>query len=191
MTEPTGDLAELRASVDRLAGDTGALRRSIDQAREQFAEHGRRLDEQAAEVKRVEDEAAPKTALDADRAAVRRRFRIGLAVVVAVAVVLGLLTGGLLRYRANQREIGRQFARVHAGLLEGCAARNASDADLRTKNTKLRDDTAALATSMRRSPAADQLGPVIAYLDAETMAYTDYLAALPRPTDCAARYGRR
>jgi len=89
------ELAELRASIDRLAGDTSALQRAIDHAREQSerdrAEYERRLAEQAAEVKRVGDESAPLTEVEADRVAVRRRFRIaGLVLAALLAALVGL-----------------------------------------------------------------------------------------------------
>jgi hypothetical protein len=188
--ELAGEVAELRRSVELLAGNAAALQRSIDQAREQSerdrAEYDRRLTEQAEQVDKVERNAATTETVNAHRAAVTRRFRIAFVLAAVMLMALSALGTAALQYR----DTARHFSRVQQGLLDGCLARQRSDETMRTKNEALRDDTVALARAFSDSPAAAQLRPVIDYLNAEAGAYAEYLAALPPPTDCKARYGR-
>lgn len=176
MTEPERSLAveiaELRQSIERLTAMTSTLQESIDAAR--------------ARVDEVAETAAPLETVNRDRAAVKRRTWIAVAFAFVFVVALSALGAVALQNRST----GRHFAKVQQGLLEGCQARQESDAALRVKNRQLRDDTLALAKAIAESPAAGQLAPILTYLRNEAIAYDDYLKAIPPTSNCQERYGR-
>ncbi|MCK9896985.1 hypothetical protein [Frankia sp. AgB32] len=202
MTDPsTPDLPDdatevrrLRLAVEQLTAERGELAQStqgltaaIGQLRGEVGEANRRADAAAVRVEEVDTDA--QTRLDDESAALRGqiRTRVIIAASAIVVVVVVLLVSWAQATRTQHR-----FDRVYTGLIEACTKSQATNAGLRVKNTKLRDDTHALVVAAEGldAPAA-VLGPIVSYLKAEETAYTEYLKSLPPPTDCRARYGSR
>jgi hypothetical protein len=188
------EVRRLREAVERLTADRGAIQRStdgitagLDQVRAELAEVNRRTEH--AETRVEEVDASAQTRILDEAAALRTQIRT--RVIVAVVALLVVAAVVLAAWVQQRREAGR-FARVHQGLIEACAKSQASNAALRTKNTKLRNDTHALVLAAEDVDAPGPvLSPIVAYLRAEEVAYNEYLLAIPAPVDCRARYGDR
>ncbi len=188
------EVRRLRLAVERLTAERGDLDRStqgltaaIGELRTEVGDANRRADAAAVRVEEVDSTA--RTRLDDESASLRAQIRTRVMVAVAALVVLA---GVFLAVWYQQRREAAAFDRVHSGLIEACTKTQASNAALRTKNRALRDDTHALVVAAEGLEAPAQvLGPIVAYLRQEEAAYTEYLRAIPPPTNCAARYGDR
>lgn len=203
MTNPSAGLPDnevdevrlLRLAVERLTAERGDLARStvgitagLREVRAELAEANRRADAASARAEAVGKTA--QTRLDESsrdlRAQIRTRVFVAAAALAVVAAVIAAVWFQQTRERAR-------FDRVHAGLIEACLGRQASDSALRTKNQALRDDTQALIDASIRAGVEDRpsLSPIVTYLRAEVKAFDAYLHAIPAPVDCRARYGDR
>lgn len=195
LRESLGELRQLRQGVERLTADRGAMHRNAEditaglrEVRSELAEVNRRAERAEARVDEVDTTARERTeeAGRELRAQIRTRVFVAAAALLVVAAVIGGVWFQQNRERAR-------FDRVHAGLIEACLGRQASDAALRMKNRALRDDTQALIDASVRAGVEDRpsLAPIVTYLRAEVEAFDAYLHAIPAPVDCRARYGDR